>query len=105
MLRLAEATASRELLFRELVAILQQESRAQKIIIAETGDRKRFFPFITHGYVPNESMGLVAKLQEAQQKTIWTISPKPKTCMSFILRAPSAAPAFSNRRAALRSDF
>jgi hypothetical protein len=44
MLRLAEATASRELLFRELVAILQQESRAQKIIIAETGDQKRLFP-------------------------------------------------------------
>jgi hypothetical protein len=34
--RLAEATASRELSVRELVAVLQQESRAKKIIIAES---------------------------------------------------------------------
>jgi tetratricopeptide (TPR) repeat protein len=40
MLRLAEATASRELLFRELVAVLQQESRAQKIIVAEFSEQK-----------------------------------------------------------------
>ncbi len=94
MLRLAEATASRELLFRELVAILQQESRAQKIIIAETGDQKRLFPFITHGYVPNESMGLVAKLQEAQQKNDLDNFAKTKNLHVFPLRAPSAAPAF-----------
>ncbi len=94
MLRLAEATASRELLFRELVAILQQESRAQKIIIAEPGDRKRLFPFITHGYVPNESMGLVAKLQEAQQKNDLDNFAKTKNLYVFHLRAPSAAPAF-----------
>ena len=66
MLRLAEATASRELLFRELYAILQQESNAKKIIIAEFNEQKRLFPFITHGYTPNESMELVSKFQEAQ---------------------------------------
>ena len=41
MVRLAEATASRELLFRELVAVLQQESQAKKIIIAEANENKR----------------------------------------------------------------
>jgi DNA-binding NtrC family response regulator/tetratricopeptide (TPR) repeat protein len=94
MLRLAEATASRELLFRELIAILQQESKANKIIIAEINDQKRFFPFITHGYVPTESMEIVVKLQEAQQKNDLENFSKTKNLKVFNLRAPSAAPAF-----------
>ena len=94
MLRLAEATASRELLFRELVAILQQESRAQKIIIVEINDEKKFFPFITHGYVPNESMGIVSRFQEAYQKNDSDNFAKTKNLHVFPLRAPSAAPAF-----------
>ncbi|MGI8787918.1 MAG: sigma 54-interacting transcriptional regulator [Pyrinomonadaceae bacterium] len=93
MLRLAEATASRELLFRELVAILQQESKAQKIIVAEINDQKRFYPFITHGYVPNESMGLIAKLQEAHQKNDLDNFAKTKNLQIFNLHAPSSAPA------------
>ena len=64
--RLAEATASRELLFRELVAVLQQESNARKIVIAQPNDQKQLYPFITHGYSPQESNELVGKLNEAQ---------------------------------------
>jgi DNA-binding NtrC family response regulator/tetratricopeptide (TPR) repeat protein len=94
MLRLAEATASRELLFRELIAILQQESKANKIIIAEINDQKRFFPFITHGYVPTESMEIVVKLQEAAAKNDLENFAKTKNLKIFNLRAPSAAPAF-----------
>ncbi len=66
--RLAEATASRELLFRELVAVLQQESNARKIVIAQYNDQKRLYPFITHGYSPHESNDLVGKLGEAIAK-------------------------------------
>ena len=94
MLRLAEATASRELLFRELVAILQQESRANKIIIAEVNEEKRFYPFITHGYVPNESMKLVVQLQEAHSKNHLDSFAKMKNVHIFGLRAPSSTPAF-----------
>ncbi len=94
MLRLAEATASRELLFRELVAILQQESKANKIIIAEINDQKRFFPFITHGYVPTESTEIVVKFQEANQKNDLENFAKIKNLKIFNLRAPSAALAF-----------
>ncbi len=94
MLRLAEATASRELLFRELVAILQQESKASKIIVAEAGEQKNLYPFITHGYVPNESMGIVAKLQEAHQKNDLDGFAKTKNLQIFHLHAPSAASAF-----------
>lgn len=63
--RLAEATASRELLFRELVAVLQQDSNAKKIIIAQENDQKRLYPFITHGLSPTESNELVNKLNAA----------------------------------------
>ena len=64
--RLAEATASRELLFRELVAVLQQDSNAKKIVIAQFNDQKRLYPFITHGYSPQESNELVTRLHDAQ---------------------------------------
>jgi len=107
MLRLAEATASRELLFRELVAILQQESRAQKIIIAETDDKTGFYPFITHGYVPNESTELVTKIQGAHQKNDLENFGKTKNLQIFPLRAPSSTPAFlivSPRSGAVLND-
>lgn len=68
MVRLAEATASRELLFRELVAVLQQESAAKKIIIAQPNDKKKLNPFITHGYSPENSTELVRKFEEAREK-------------------------------------
>jgi hydrogenase-4 transcriptional activator len=68
MVRLAEATASRELLFRELVAVLQQESAAKKIIIAQPNDKKKLNPFITHGYSPEDSTDLVRKFEAAREK-------------------------------------
>lgn len=93
MLRLAEATASRELLFRELVAVLQQESKARKIIIAEINDQRRFYPFIAHGYTPSESMELVAQIDGAQIKNNTEEFAKTKNLSIFPLRAPNASPA------------
>ena len=107
MLRLAEATASRELLFRELVAVLQQESKAQKIIIAEMNEQKRFYPFITHGLVPNESIELVAKLEEANNKNELDKFTKTKNLQVYNLRAPSSTSAFliiSPRSGAVLTD-
>jgi transcriptional regulator with GAF, ATPase, and Fis domain/DNA-binding transcriptional regulator YbjK len=66
--RLAEATASRELLFREFIAVLQQDSKAKKIILAEPNENNRVVPFITHGYSPEESNLLVARFAEAINK-------------------------------------
>lgn len=66
MVRLAEATASRELLFRELMAVLQQETTAKKIVIAELNEKKRLRPFITHGIAPSDSAGLVAQYEKSE---------------------------------------
>lgn len=65
MVRLAEATASRELLFRELVAVLQQESQAKKILIAVRNEKQQVMPFITHGYTSDESTSLIRKFQQS----------------------------------------
>ena len=89
--RLAEATASRELLFRELVAVLQQESNAKKIVIAQHNEQKRLFPFITHGYSPQESNELVHKLSGAQATNDEKAFARSKNIAIFHLRGSSAA--------------
>jgi hydrogenase-4 transcriptional activator len=93
MLRLAEAVASRELLFRELVAILQQESKAKRILIAESKEQKTFYPFITQGFTSAESVELVAKAQQAQIAGNLEHFAKTKNLSIFQLRSPSAPPA------------
>ena len=92
--RLAEATASRELLFRELVAVLQQESKANKIIIAEPDEQKILHPFITHGFSSDEGADLAAKFQEAQYKNDLKTFARTKNLAVLPLRASNAAPAF-----------
>jgi transcriptional regulator with GAF, ATPase, and Fis domain len=92
--RLAEATASRELLFRELVAVLNQESKAKKIIIAETDEQKIMRPFISHGFTTAESENLINKFQEAQYKNDTKTFAQTKNLAVLPLRASSAHPAF-----------
>jgi transcriptional regulator with GAF, ATPase, and Fis domain len=94
MVRLAEATASRELLFRELVAVLQQESRAKKIIIAEPQDDKKIRPFITHGYSPVESNELVGKYEDALHKNGEKAFARTRNVSIFPLKTANAKPAY-----------
>lgn len=91
MQRLAEATASRELLFRELASILQQESKASRMIIAEQNDQKRYIPFITHGYTPAESSEVV-RAMNAAGKDIDTFA-RTRNVSVNNLRASAASPA------------
>ena len=94
MVRLAEATASRELLFRELVAVLQQESRAKKIIIAEQDDDKKLRPFITHGYSPVESNELVGRFEDVANKGAEKAFARSRNLFVFPLKTSNAKPAF-----------
>lgn len=93
MLRLAEATASRELLFRELVTILQQEGKSKKTILAETGEDRKLHPSIIDGFTPAESVEITGKLQDAQIHNRLDEFAKQNNLSVFQLRAPSAAPA------------
>ena len=92
--RLAEATASRELLFRELVAVLKQDSNATKIVLAQLNDQKRLYPFITHGLSPQESNELVTKFNEAREKGDEKTFARVKNVTVFQLHGSAAAPAF-----------
>lgn len=92
--RLAEATASRELLFRELVAVLQQESNAKKVIIAQTNEANRLSPFITHGYSPDESSDLVSRFAEAAFKGEEKEFARKKNVAAIPLKSPSGPSAY-----------
>lgn len=94
MVRLAEATASRQLLFRELVAVLQQESKGKKIIIAEQQEGQGLRPFITHGYSPDESADIVSRYDAAHQKGEERPFLRTKDLTVFPLRGSSARSAF-----------
>lgn len=92
--RLAEATASRELLFRELIAVLQQESAARKMIIAEPNEQKRLDPFITHGIAPADATELVRKLEAARQKGEEKAFARAKNLTCIPLKTSNAVGAF-----------
>ncbi|MBX7173807.1 MAG: sigma 54-interacting transcriptional regulator [Pyrinomonadaceae bacterium] len=93
MLRLVEAVSSRELLTRELVTILRQNSKAKKTMIAELQDGKKFQPSVIDGFTPNESVELLNKLHEAQSRNELDIFSKEKNLSVYQLRSPHSAPA------------
>ncbi len=57
-LRLAEAVTSRELLLRELAAIMRQETSAKRVVITERSEHNRNRVVIAHGCTPAESTQL-----------------------------------------------
>jgi hydrogenase-4 transcriptional activator len=93
-LRLAEATASRELIFRELISILQQESKAKKISIIQPNSEKRLVPFLVNGFTPAEAADLSIRIGQADEANTMENLAKEKNLNIFSLRSPSALPAF-----------
>jgi hydrogenase-4 transcriptional activator len=92
--RLAEATASRELLFREFIAVLRQESKARKIIIAEPNESNQIKPFITYGYSTEESNSLTAKFADALGKKEERVFQRAKNISVLNLKGSSSVPAY-----------
>jgi DNA-binding NtrC family response regulator/tetratricopeptide (TPR) repeat protein len=61
-LRLAEAVASRELLLRELAAVMRQETGAQRVIITEEGERREPKVVVAMGCTPADSQKIAMDL-------------------------------------------
>jgi DNA-binding NtrC family response regulator/tetratricopeptide (TPR) repeat protein len=61
-MRLAEAVTSRELLLRELAAIMRQETSAKSVIITEPGEHNRRRVVIAHGCTPAESAKIAEEM-------------------------------------------
>jgi DNA-binding NtrC family response regulator len=68
-LRLAEAVASRELLLRELAAVMRQETGAQRVIITERGERGEPRVVIAMGCTPAESVRIAVDLDAVENET------------------------------------
>lgn len=61
-LRLAEAVASRELLLRELAAVMRQETGAQRVLITERGEHQEPRVVVAMGCTPADSVKIAVDL-------------------------------------------
>src|SRR6201988_420618 len=68
-LRLAEAVASRELLLRELAAVMRRETGAQRVIITEVGERDEPKVVVAMGCTPSEAQKVAVELDSVETDT------------------------------------
>jgi DNA-binding NtrC family response regulator/tetratricopeptide (TPR) repeat protein len=90
-LRLIEASSSRELLLRELAAVINQETGARRVIVFEPGDAGQYRVVAFHGCTAAEAARLADRLRDMKSgKKLHDPARDP-----FIARlhAPSASPA------------
>jgi transcriptional regulator with GAF, ATPase, and Fis domain/Tfp pilus assembly protein PilF len=92
-LRLAEAVASRELLLRELVAVLQQETKARQVVITEIGEDKRPKVVAAYGCTTDESERLAHQLNDLKTEAERERFAAERDCCILTLRTANAAPA------------
>jgi transcriptional regulator with PAS, ATPase and Fis domain/tetratricopeptide (TPR) repeat protein len=93
-LRLAEAVTSRELLLRELAAVIHQETKAHQVLVAESGEEHRTKLVAAHGYAPNEGERIAEQLG-----ALSTESEKERFALKndsalIVLHTANAAPAW-----------
>ena len=90
-LRLAEAVASRELLLRELAAVVRQETNAARVIIIEPGEGDHQRVVIAHGSSKKESEAWAedyASLKKDSRREVFA----KKHNVSVVNLSPSNAP-------------
>ncbi len=92
-LRLAEAVTSRELLLRELAAIMRQETNAKSVVITELGEHNRRRVVIAHGCTPAESMKLAEQLDQLLDEDAQAAYAKRNDAALLQLRSSHAPPA------------
>lgn len=104
-LRLAEAAASRELLLRELAAVIRQETNAARVLIAEADEEGGGTKVVVaHGYDDVESANFVHALNEARTEDEREEFTRTRDVQLFNIRGSNAPPAalFVSPRGACR---
>jgi hydrogenase-4 transcriptional activator len=91
-LRLAEAVTSRELLLRELAAIMRQETNAKRVLITEMGEHHRRRVVIAHGCTPAESTKIAEQIDELSDEETQMYAKKNDAAI-LQLRSSHALPA------------
>lgn len=92
-LRLAEAVTSRELLLRELAAIMRQETGAKTVLITEPGENNRRRVVIAHGCTPAESAKIAEQLDELVDDAALAAYARKNDAAILPLRSTNAPPA------------
>jgi len=92
-LRLADATASRELLLHELAAVLHQESGADRILIAEPHVDGSWGVVVANGLKENESERLVEEVRNLNSDAARLEYGRKRNGSVFLLKPQNAAPA------------
>ncbi|MDQ6651244.1 MAG: sigma 54-interacting transcriptional regulator [Acidobacteriota bacterium] len=92
-LRLAEAVTSRELLLRELAAIMRQETNAKCVVITEPGEHNRRRVVISHGCTPAESAKIAEDMDQFSDDEAQARYAKKNDAAILQLRSSHAPPA------------
>ena len=92
-LRLVEAAASRELLLHELAAALQQESIAERIMIAEAHPDGHFVGVVSYGLSFDEMNQIARELQNLRDDKEYAEYGLKHNASVIPLRTPNAQPA------------
>jgi DNA-binding NtrC family response regulator/tetratricopeptide (TPR) repeat protein len=92
-LRLAEAVASRELLLRELAAVMRQETGAQRVLITEKGERNEPRVVVAIGCTTVESVKIAVDLNAIHEEAARERYCKKNNVELIWLKSSNAPPA------------
>lgn len=92
-MRLAEAVASRELLLRELAAVLHQETNASRVLLTELGEDGNVKVPVSHGCTADESTQLAQQICEAKNEAERETYALAHDATIIMLRPSNAVPA------------
>ena len=92
-LRLAEAVASRELLLRELAAVMRQETGAEHVVITEQGERNEQRVVVSLGTTPGENVRIAAELGVLKDDAARERYCRKQDAEVIFLRSTNAPPA------------
>ena len=92
-LRLAEAVASRELLLRELAAVMRQETGAQRVIISERGEQQEPRVVVTMGCSPADSAKIAFELDSLHEEADRQRYCRKNDVELILLKSANAPPA------------
>jgi DNA-binding NtrC family response regulator/tetratricopeptide (TPR) repeat protein len=92
-LRLAEAVASRELLLRELAAVMRQETGAEAVVITEHGEHNQERVVVAFGTSPADNLRIAAELGAIKDESARERYCRKHDAEVILLRSPNAPPA------------
>ena len=92
-LRFSEAVASRELLFRELTAVIREETNAQRVLICEPSENIPAKIVVNNGWTENEALALINEFSAGRDESESTNFATKNNLTIFSLNPARALPA------------